>query len=51
MEAMREAFFKAGKVPAEVTEETWANFKNAVRAFNANKNVFIKTSNTSNKII
>lgn len=42
MEAMREAFFKAGKVPAEVTEETWANFKNAVRAFNANKNVFYK---------
>lgn len=42
MEALREAFFKAGKVPAEVTEETWANFKNAVRAFNANKNVFYK---------
>lgn len=42
MEALRDAFFKAGKVPAEVTEETWANFKNAVRAFNANKNVFYK---------
>lgn len=42
MEALREAFFKAGKVPVEVTEETWANFKNAVRAFNANKNVFYK---------
>ena len=42
MEALREVFFKAGKVPAEVTEETWANFKNAVRAFNANKNVFYK---------
>lgn len=42
METLREAFFKAGKVPAEVTEETWANFKNAVRAFNANKNVFYK---------
>lgn len=42
MEALREAFFKAGKVPAEVTEETWANFKKAVRAFNANKNVFYK---------
>lgn len=42
MEALREAFFKAGKVPAEVTEETWANFKNAVRSFNANKNVFYK---------
>lgn len=42
MEALRDAFFKAGKVPAEVTEETWANFKNAVRSFNANKNVFYK---------
>ena len=42
MEALREAFFKAGKVPAEVTEETWAKFKNAVRSFNAHKNVFYK---------
>jgi len=42
MEALRDAFFKAGKVPAEVTEETWANFKNAVRSLNANKNVFYK---------
>ncbi|MQP24932.1 DUF349 domain-containing protein [Flavobacterium sp. LMO8] len=42
MEALREAFFKAGKVPTEVTEETWAKFKNAVRAFNAHKNVFYK---------
>jgi hypothetical protein len=42
LEALREAFFKAGKVPAEVTEETWAKFKNAVRAFNVYKNVFYK---------
>jgi hypothetical protein len=42
MEALRETFFKAGKVPAEVTEETWAKFKNSVRAFNAHKNVFYK---------
>jgi hypothetical protein len=42
MEALREAFFKTGKVPAEVTEETWAKFKNAVRTFNAHKNVFYK---------
>ena len=42
LEALREAFFKAGKVPAEVTEETWAEFKNAVRAFNVHKNVFYK---------
>ena len=42
LETLREAFFKAGKVPAEVTEETWAKFKNAVRAFNVHKNVFYK---------
>lgn len=42
LEALREAFFKAGKVPAEVTEETWSKFKNAVRAFNVHKNVFYK---------
>ena len=42
MEAYREAFFHAGKVPADVTEDTWARFKNVVRAFNANKNVFYK---------
>lgn len=42
LEALREAFFKAGKVPAEVTEETWAKFKNAVRAFNVHKNIFYK---------
>ena len=42
MEALRESFFKAGKVPAEVTEDTWAAFKNAVRGFNVNKNAFYK---------
>lgn len=42
LEALREAFFKAGKVPADVTEDTWAKFKNAVRAFNIHKNVFYK---------
>jgi hypothetical protein len=42
LEALREAFFKAGKVPAEVTEDTWAKFKNAVRAFNVHKNEFYK---------
>jgi len=42
LEALREAFFKAGKVPAEVTEDTWSKFKNAVRAFNVHKNVFYK---------
>ena len=42
IEALREAFFKAGKVPAEVNEDTWAAFKTAVRDFNANKNNFYK---------
>lgn len=42
VEALREQFFKAGKVPAEVNEETWAAFKEAVRNFNAQKNSFYK---------
>lgn len=42
VEALREQFFKAGKVPAEVNEETWAAFKTAVRNFNALKNSFYK---------
>lgn len=42
MEALRETFFKAGKVPAELNEEAWATFKNAVRDFNKNKNAFYK---------
>lgn len=42
VEALREAFFKTGKVPAEVNEETWAAFKTAVRNFNVLKNSFYK---------
>lgn len=42
LEALREDFFKLGRVPAEVSETTWTNFKNAVRNFNANKNAFYK---------
>jgi hypothetical protein len=42
MEALRETFFKAGKVPTELNEETWAKFKTAVREFNKNKNAFYK---------
>lgn len=42
MEALRENFFKAGKIPVEVTEQTWSEFKTEVRAFNANKNAFYK---------
>ncbi|AWG21954.1 chromosome segregation protein [Flavobacterium faecale] len=42
VEALRAAFFNAGKVPADVNEETWAAFKTAVRNFNAFKNSFYK---------
>lgn len=42
VEAARNEFFAAGKVPSEVNEETWASFKNAVRSFNVLKNSFYK---------
>ena len=42
VEALRDAFFNAGKVPIKVNEETWAKFKTAVRIFNKNKNAFYK---------
>ena len=42
MEALRQDFFAIGRVPAEVSEATWHNFKVAVRAFNSNKNAFYK---------
>lgn len=42
IEALRNEFFHAGKVPIEVNEDTWAAFKGAVRDFNALKNSFYK---------
>ena len=42
VEALRNDFFTAGKVPSDVNEETWACFKNAVRSFNVLKNSFYK---------
>ncbi|MCF6128911.1 DUF349 domain-containing protein [Flavobacterium sp. AS60] len=42
VEALRNQFFGAGKVPAEVTDQTWTEFKNAVRSFNVLKNSFYK---------
>ncbi|CAD0008227.1 DUF349 domain-containing protein [Flavobacterium salmonis] len=42
VEALRNEFFAAGKVPAEVNEQTWAAFKTAVRNFNSFKNSFYK---------
>ena len=42
IEALRNEFFNAGKVPSKVNEATWSNFKGAVRAFNRKKNAFYK---------
>ncbi|PXY39020.1 DUF349 domain-containing protein [Flavobacterium cheongpyeongense] len=42
VEALRNDFFAAGKVPSDVNEQTWAAFKTAVRNFNSFKNSFYK---------
>lgn len=42
VEALRSAFFAAGKVPSDVNEATWSAFKTAVRNFNTFKNSFYK---------
>ena len=42
VEALRESFFKAGRVPQKVNEETWSQFKETVRKFNRTKNAFYK---------
>ena len=42
VEALRNQFFGAGKVPLEVTDQTWTEFKNAVKSFNVLKNSFYK---------
>ncbi len=42
VEALREAFFKAGQVPQKLNSKTWNSFKQAVRSFNQNKNAFYK---------
>lgn len=42
IEALREDFFNAGKVPQKVNEQTWSKFKGAVRTFNRNKNAYYK---------
>ena len=42
VEELRESFFKAGKVPQKVNEQTWAAFKESVRNFNRNKNAYYK---------
>lgn len=42
VEALRNDFFATGKVPSEVNESTWNEFKTAVRNFNTFKNSFYK---------
>lgn len=42
IEALRDQFFKAGKVPLKVNEETWQAFKENVRTFNRKKNAYYK---------
>jgi len=43
LEALREEFFKIGRVPNAVNEEIWSAFKATVRQFNHNKNEFYKS--------
>ncbi|NNL83124.1 MAG: DUF349 domain-containing protein, partial [Winogradskyella sp.] len=43
IEALREEFFNAGKVPQKDNEATWTKFKEAVRSFNRKKNNFYKS--------
>jgi hypothetical protein len=42
IEALRNEFFSAGKVPIKVNEATWATFKTAIRQFNKKKNNYYK---------
>lgn len=42
VEALREDFFKAGRVPQKKSEDTWTRFKGSVREFNRNKNAYYK---------
>ena len=42
LEALRNDFFNAGKVPQKENEATWTRFKEAVRTFNRSKNTFYK---------
>ena len=42
LNALRDEFFKVGKVPREKNESTWSEFKQNVRLFNRNKNAYYK---------
>lgn len=43
IEALRQDFFNAGKVPIKANDATWTKFKTAVRNFNRNKNSYYKS--------
>jgi len=43
IEALREEFFNAGRVPYKDNEKTWSEFKGAVRRFNRSKNEYYKS--------
>lgn len=42
VEALRVEFFAIGKVPVEKRDELWAEFREATKAFNVNKNSFYR---------
>ena len=42
IEALREEFFKAGRVAQKHSDDTWTRFKESVRVFNRNKNAYYK---------
>ena len=42
IEALREDFFKSGKVPQKKSDKVWGEFKEVVRSFNRNKNAYYK---------
>jgi hypothetical protein len=42
IEALRQSFISAGKVPSKQTESTWSKFKEVCRTFNKNKNAYYK---------
>lgn len=42
IQELRDAFFKAGRVPQKANDHVWKAFKKAVRGFNQNKNAFYK---------
>jgi len=43
IEALRQEYFNAGKLPYSKSEEVWQEFKEATKKFNHSKNLFYKT--------